>query len=145
MGEWKDESEQIFKRFGAKLIERRMDDDNFWTEILRTVMNPKIGKMYSQELVYAFEQNMNLADLYRTDHTEALRNLAKGNEDVMVKIKKKVGYSVTLFTWKWIEEWWQKDQPKLLGIVINHPRAPEFKLWLVEGIKGLCKKIAETL
>jgi len=88
---------------------------------------------------------MNLSDLYRTDHTEALRNLAKGNEDVMVKIKKKIGYSTTLFTWTWIEEWWTKDQKKLLGIVNNHPRSPEFKAWLVQGIKDLCTKIAETL
>lgn len=145
MSEWREEGKAIAKRFGGKLLMRNLGNDKFWSDILRTVLNPKIGKMYSQELVYAFEKNMKLSDLYRVEHTEAMKEVAEGNEDVMAKIKEKLHFSTSLFTWEWIEDWWKKDQPKLLGIVMNHPRSPEFRRWLVEGIKDLCAKIAETL
>lgn len=145
VGEWLEKSNDFFRRVGAKYIEKRIDDDKFWSEVLRMVLNPKIGKMYSQELVYAFEKNMDLSDLYRQDHTEAMKNLAKGNEDVLVKIKHKLAFSLPMFTWEWIEDWWKKDQPKLLAIINNHPKSPEFKRWMVEGIRKLCLKISETL
>lgn len=143
--DFKDDAQALAKRFGARFLERQLDNDQFWKEIIRKIMNPKLDLIYPQEMVYAFENKMQIKSLFREEHTEALKQFVEGNEDILEKLKKKFEYSLPGFEWEAIEIWWKKDHPKLLGVIVNHPRSAEMKRWLVEGIIDLVKKIINSV
>jgi len=143
--DFKEDAQILAKRFGARFLERQLDNKEFWKEIIRKIMNPKIDQIYPQEMVYAFEQKMEIKSLFREEHTQVIRKFVEGNEDILEKIKKKFEFEIPGFEWEAIEIWWKKDHPKLLGVIINHPRSPEFKLWLVTGITELTRKIISSV
>ena len=130
--------------FGAKYLERHLDDDQFWSDLLRKKLNPKLKEVDPLLLVQSFEDNYDLKKLLIADDLQTITNMTEGNEDLLQKLKAKADMQLGNFEWSWIREWWKKDHPGLLAVVENHPEAVKFEDYLREGIKGLAKTITET-
>lgn len=136
---------RFFVAFGVKYLERHLDDDQFWADLLRKKLNPKLRQVDPLLLVQSFQDNYDLKKLLIADDIQTMKNMTEGNEDLLVKLKEKASMQLANFEWSWIEEWWKKDHPKLLAVVENHPEVVKFKAYLKEGIHGLSKTITESI
>lgn len=137
-----------WKRFavsaGAKYLESKIDDDEFWSDLLRKKINPKLKELHGLVLVEYFEKNMPFDQIFGSGDLEKIHNLTEGNEDLLVKLRLKAELSLKSFEWSWIENWFKKDHPILLGVIINHPRSEEFKKYLVFQIGNLSRNITKS-
>ena len=135
---------RFFVAFGAKYLERHLDDDEFWSDLLRKNINPRLKELNPILLVEYFEGNQLFDKIF--DHTDMdrIHKMTEGNEDLLVKLKEKAQLNLKSFEWSWIEVWWKKDHPKLLGVVRNHPKSQEFKIYLTIQITKLSKNITDS-
>jgi len=135
---------RFFVALGAKYLERHIDDDQFWAELLRKKLNPKLKQVDPLLLVQSFQDNYDFKKLVIAEDLQTIKNMTEGNEDLLQKLKEKAQMRIGSFEWSWIEEWWKKDHPGLLAVVNNHPKSKEFRIYLTNGIEGLAKTITET-
>jgi len=136
------------KRFGVSLgvnyLVKRIDDDKFWSDLLRKYLKPQLDDLDPLMLVQSFQDNYDFKLLLQADHIDKFKEFTKGNEDLLVKIKEKSRLKMIAFEWTWIEEWFRKDHPSLLGIINNHPRKEEFQKYITDGILDLSKKFTNS-
>lgn len=130
--------------FGAKYLERHLDDDKFWSDLLRRRLNPMLKEVDPILLVQYFEEKLDFTKLLNNDHLDMIKNYTEGNEDLLQKLKSRVERKLIQFEWSWIEEWWKKDHPDLLGVVINHPSKSEFEKYLKKGIEALSIQVKNS-
>lgn len=129
----------------AHYIEGKMDDDEWWASVLRSSINPSLKKIDPMDLYTAFETKMELSSLIGVTHVSKVHNFLQGNEDIIERVKKKMQKKLPSFEWTWIDDWWKKDHPQLRGIVINHPKSGEFKLWLCSEIVKMTKQLQSQI
>lgn len=131
--------------FGAKYLERHLDDPKFWADLLKKNINPMLKEVHPLLLCESFENNSSFKDLFLSGHMNKIQEMVEGNEDLLEKLKQKAKLSLVSFEWLWIEEWWNNDHPELLGVVINHPKPEEFKKYLLKEISDLAKTVTNSL
>ena len=130
--------------FGAKYLERHLDDDKFWSDLLRRRLNPMLKEVDPILMVQYFEEKLDFTKLLNSDHLDIIKQYTEGNEDLLQKLKSRIERKLIQFEWSWIEQWWKKDHPDLLGVVINHPSRIEFQQYLKNGIEDLSKQVKNT-
>ena len=130
--------------FGAKYLERHLEDEQFWSDLLRKTLNPKLKAVEPLLLVQSFQDNIDFKKLLIAEDLQTIQNMTEGNEDLLQKLKAKAKMQIGNFEWSWIELWWKKDHPGLLAVVDNHPEAERFRSYLKKGIHGLAESITET-
>ncbi len=135
---------RFFVAFGAKYLERHLDDDEFWSDLLRKNINPRLKELNPILLVEYFEGNQPFDKIFDHSDMDRIHKMTEGNEDLLVKLKEKAQLNLKSFEWSWIEKWWKKDHPKLLGVVRNHPKSQEFKIYLTQQISKLSKNITDS-
>ena len=135
---------RFFVAFGAKYLERHLNDDKFWAELLTKKLNPKLKLVEPLLLVQSFQDNYDFKKLMIAEDLQTIKNMTEGNEDLLQKLKEKAHMQIGNFEWSWIEEWWKKDHPGLLAVVKNHPKSKEFMIYLTNGIEGLAKTITDS-
>ncbi len=131
--------------FGAKYLERHLEDDQFWSDLLRKNVNPKLAELNPILLVEYFEKNMEFDKIFGHGDIDRIHEMVEGNEDLLVKLKQKAELNLRSFEWNWIEDWFKKDHQEILGVIINHPRSEEFKKYLTDQIAKLSKNITESI
>lgn len=137
-----------WKRFavglGVNYLVKRIDDDQFWSELLRKYLKPQLDEIEPLLLVQSFQDNYDFKLLLQEEHIDKFKEFVKGNEDLMVKLKDKSRLKMIAFEWSWIEEWFKKDHKNLLAIINNHPRKKEFQNYITNGILDLAKKFVNS-
>ena len=137
-----------WKRFavglGVNYLVKRIDDDQFWSDLLRKYLKPQLDEIEPLLLVQSFQDNYDFKLLLQEQHIDKLKEFVKGNEDLMVKLKDKSRLKMIAFEWSWIEEWFKKDHKNLLAIINNHPRKKEFQNYITNGILDLAKKFVNS-
>ena len=129
---------------GAKYLERHIDDEKFWSDLIRKNINPMLKEVHPLLLSEYFDNNKSFQDIFVTDHLNKIKTMVEGNEDLLVKLKQKAELSLMSFEWSWIEEWWKKDHIELLSVVENHVKSEEFKKYLTSQISALAKKVKNS-
>lgn len=137
-----------WKRFavglGVNYLVKRIDDDQFWSDLLRKYLKPQLDEIEPLLLVQSFQDNYDFKLLLQEQHIDKFKEFVKGNEDLMVKLKDKSRLKMIAFEWSWIEEWFRKDHKNLLAIINNHPRKKEFQNYITNGILDLAKKFVNS-
>lgn len=137
-----------WKRFavglGANYLVKRIDDDQFWSDLLRKYLKPQLDEIEPLLLVQSFQDNYDFKLLLQEEHIDKFKEFVKGNEDLMVKLKDKSRLKMIAFEWSWIEEWFKKDHKNLLAIINNHPQKKEFQIYITNGILDLAKKFTNS-
>lgn len=137
-----------WKRFavglGVNYLVKRIDDDQFWSDLLRKYLKPQLDEIEPLLLVQSFQDNYDFKLLLQEQHIDKFKEFVKGNEDLMVKLKDKSRLKMIAFEWSWIEEWFKKDHKNLLAIINNHPRKKEFQNYITNGILDLAKKFVNS-
>lgn len=137
-----------WKRFavglGVNYLVKRIDDDQFWSDLLRKYLKPQLDEIEPLLLVQSFQDNYDFKLLLQEEHIDKFKEFVKGNEDLMVKLKDKSRLKMIAFEWSWIEEWFKKDHKNLLAIINNHPRKKEFQNYITNGILDLAKKFVNS-
>ena len=137
-----------WKRFavglGVNYLVKRIDDDQFWSDLLRKYLKPQLDEIEPLLLVQSFQDNYDFKLLLQEEHIDKFKEFVKGNEDLMVKLKDKSRLKMIAFEWSWIEEWFRKDHKNLLAIINNHPRKKEFQIYITNGILDLAKKFVNS-
>jgi len=137
-----------WKRFavglGVNYLVKRIDDDQFWSDLLRKYLKPQLDEIEPLLLVQSFQDNYDFKLLLQEQHIDKFKEFVKGNEDLMVKLKDKSRLKMIAFEWSWIEEWFKKDHKNLLAIINNHPRKKEFQIYITNGILDLAKKFVNS-
>ena len=128
----------------AKVLNRRIDDDEFWSDLLRKNLNKRLKNLDPILLVEYFEKNEPFDTIFNSSDLDKIHKIVKGNEDLLVKLKQKAQLKLKSFEWSWIEIWWKKDHPILLGVVRNHPKSEDFKKYLTEQITKLSRNITNS-
>ncbi len=130
--------------FGANIFLRHIDDDKFWSDILRKTLKPQLDQIDPLLMVQSFQENYDFKKMLEPDHIKSIYEITEGNEDLLVKLKQRSKLKMVSFSWKWIEEWWQKDHKDLLAIVENHPDRERFRNYIVKGVKELAEKFQNS-
>lgn len=137
-----------WKRFavglGVNYLVKRIDDDQFWSDLLRKYLKPQLDEIEPLLLVQSFQDNYDFKLLLQEQHIDKFKEFVKGNEDLMVKLKDRSRLKMIAFEWSWIEEWFKKDHKNLLAIINNHPRKKEFQNYITNGILDLAKKFVNS-
>jgi len=137
-----------WKRFavglGVNYLVKRIDDDQFWSDLLRKYLKPQLDEIEPLLLVQSFQDNYDFKLLLQEQHIDKFKEFVKGNEDLMVKLKDKSRLKMIAFEWSWIEEWFKKDHKNLLAIINNHPQKKEFQIYITNGILDLAKKFVNS-
>ncbi len=137
-----------WKRFavglGVNYLVKRIDDDQFWSDLLRKYLKPQLDEIEPLLLVQSFQDKYDFKLLLQEEHIDRFKEFVKGNEDLMVKLKDKSRLKMIAFEWSWIEEWFKKDHKNLLAIINNHPQKKEFQIYITNGILDLAKKFVNS-
>ncbi len=138
--DWK----RVVVGFGADYLLKKIDDDKFWSDLLRKSVNPQLDKLSPLLLVQSFQDKYDFKLLLGSEHIDRLREFTQGNEDLLQKLKQRSQLKMIDFEWSWIEEWFSKDHKNLLAIINNHPEKEEFQKYITEGILDLSKKFVNS-
>lgn len=131
--------------FGAKYLERHIDDDEFWAQLLRRTLKPALKELNPLLMVQSFEENYDFKRMLESEHLEMFHNMIEGNEDLLVKLKEKSREKMIGFSWDWIEVWWKKDHPNLLAMVLNYPEPEKMKKYVENGVRELADHFTNSI
>jgi len=130
--------------FGADYLLRHIDDDQFWSDLLRKSVKPQLDELDPLLLVQSFQDKFDFKLLLGAEHIDRVKEMIHGNEDLLVRLKDRSRLKLIQFEWIWIEDWFKKDHKNLLAIINNHPKKEEFQIYITEGIRDLAKKFVNS-